>query len=321
MQSIEQRINRLKLEFFMSQVILEFMRKINWNFIGVVYTQDTTGQQYMTELLIQSTGSGNCYLQLVLTAGNVDTVVDELIKEQYNYAENETFAVLYLGLAKNAVVFLEKIKAQQQIRTTSKLLIMLPSAVGKGIEIQESIKQLSNDIFFISPFQMLFNDFKNYFNFTPTNTGYHEPWISEYMKRICLIQKIDVCQPEQVMASFTQASHIDNTVVALLSMADSFKRMHTFHCGGNVGLCDGLIEHLSEVSLFLNKSSFTSETYPSLSTVLPSNESIVGFVDNNILTLGNDVYNIQHFKLNSESTVSIITIIVIMSHVFVNNLI
>jgi hypothetical protein len=144
----------------------------------------------------------------------------------------------------------------------SKLLIMLPSAVGKGIEIQESIKQLSNDIFFISPFQMLFNDFKNYFNFTPTNTGYHEPWISEYMKRICLIQKIVVCQPEQVMASFTQASHIDNTVVALLSMADSFKRMHTFHCGGNVGLCDGLIEHLSEVSLFLNKSSFTSETYP-----------------------------------------------------------
>ncbi|XP_071181823.1 uncharacterized protein [Mytilus edulis] len=282
------------------KVILEFINRQNWNFIGVVFTEDSVGMQYLDSLLKQSSGMDICYLQLPVNSGNVSSVVNNLIiTEQNNYAANETFGVLYLGSVKECILFLQAIKSSPH-SIASKLMVLLASSVGTGNQLYEATRPLSNDIFVISPHQIMLQNFTRYFQDVIENSTYQhlEPWLSEYKQHICfLLQKPD-CGANDIMAYYKQESQVDKSVVSLISIANALFNMQKKLCNGITGLCNEMIQNLNQISSYMHVSNVSLQTISSFYHI----DDTVGF-DTNILSLGKSVYDIFNLTKSNESLI------------------
>ena len=265
--------------------------------------------QYLDSLLKQSSGMDICYLQLPVNSGNVSSVVNNLIiTEQNNYAANETFGVLYLGSVKECILFLQAIKSSPH-SIASKLMVLLASSVGTGNQLYEATRPLTNDIFLISPHQIMLQNFTRYFQNVIENSTYQqlEPWLSEYKKHICfLLQKPD-CGANDIMAYYKQESQVDKSVVSLISIANALFNMQKKFCNGITGLCNEMIQNLNQISSYMHVSNVSLQTISSFYHI----DDTVGF-DTNILSLGKSVYDIFNLTKINESLVSMLVLFLIL---------
>ncbi|XP_052085292.1 uncharacterized protein LOC127722624 [Mytilus californianus] len=281
------------------KVILEFINSQNWNFIGLVYTEDSVGMKYLDSLIKQSSGMDICYLQLPVNSGNVSSVVNKIITEQNNYAADETFGVLFLGSVKECILFLKEIKSSQY-SIASKLMVLLPSSVGTGKQLSEATRPLTNDIFSISPHQILLQNLTKYFqDVIENNTDQHlYPWLSEYKQHICYLLQKSNCGTNDIMAYYRQESQVDKSVVSLISIANALFDMHRYFCNGTTGLCNEMVQNLNHLSTYLHVSNVSLQAVSSFYNI----DDSVGF-SKNILSLGKSVYNIFNLTKSNESLI------------------
>ncbi|XP_063440827.1 uncharacterized protein LOC134721628 isoform X2 [Mytilus trossulus] len=256
--------------------------------------------QYLDSLMKQSSGLDICYLQLPVNPGNVSSVVNNLIiTEQNNYAANETFGVLYFGSVKECILFLQEIKSSPH-SIASKLMVLLASSVGKGNQLYEATRPLTNDIFLISPHQIMLQNFTRYFQNVVENSAYQhlEPWFSEYKQHICfLLQKQD-CGANDIMAYYKQESQVDKSVVSLISIANALFNMQKQFCNGITGLCNEMVQNLNQMSSYMHASNVSLQTISSFYHI----DDTVGF-GTNILSLGKSVYDIFNLTKSNESLI------------------
>lgn len=281
-----------------------------------MYTTDSIGLNYQSILqdeLTMNQGKTNsfCFLYMPTNGSkeNVSSILTKIITEQFNFAENETFGILFLGGTRDAAILLETIKEKtNEISIAKKVMVMLPSCVSNGTLIRKALHSMQNHVIHISPQRLFFDSFKSYFHDVITsyytgNAKYLDPWISKYVTTVCNALGKTKCSLGELNSAFIQETIVDKTVIAMLSLAASLKTIHDTYCWESPENCTEFQNHLNETAEFLKKSLKMDEGLEARLRIDGYNLKL-GFYRSNSISVGRPCYTFTHFKDGVKTVVS-----------------
>lgn len=299
---------------------MSFLEQHTWNFIAVLYTNDSLGMKYYSVLKEelsnrQRSSFSFCFLYLPTDGSreNVSSILKErVISEQANFAQDETFGVLFLGGTDGAATLMSVIRTElNTFDNAPKQMFLFPSYVSDGISLKKPFESTSNRVFLISQERLIFDDYKTYLgnvilSYFRGNSKHLEPWISKYVSSVCGALGKKTCSSLDITSAFIQEDTVDKISVLMLKLALSLRGIYDEHCKGKLGYCSALSENLY-LSSYLSKPHVLDDYWKNHLGYIGLNHTLV--LGSNTNTDESSLNFYERFKNGTKTLVSITNII------------
>ena len=242
------------------------MRKLEWNYISVVYENNTYGIEAFHEFRSQAAKAGICIpYQTALKIGIYGELnpseLNLILKDVTQYAESPITGMLVFGGSKTARSVLT---AAQVLRQTYifELAFIFSEGVQLGNDVfvdNNQIMTFSRGSFLTSPPRINFPKFSDHWEAIFKDSGKlnnestSNPWLKDVYVEFHPCRQPDdvsncpVTQKGQTKSAF-QSKYVGYVIESVLSIAKTIKQMHENLCSGVSGLCEILKKSLNEAT-------------------------------------------------------------------------
>ncbi|XP_074641006.1 uncharacterized protein LOC141898800 [Tubulanus polymorphus] len=274
-----------------TKVMIEVLKKLNWKYIGLVYSDDAYGSDGKKQFIMAAGEAGICInIALPVRTFEQDPPIIEGILTQL-LSTNIT-GVVYFG---HYIPALEIMKINSTIEKYGRLQWIFSDAVGVSNTFATG-QQYARGYVSVSPSSRTSTEFENSWLGIDINNPANDPWYRDWYMYThnCKLAGVtyepyaslpNVCPPlttAQKQQQYIQNQYVSSTIDAVYTYADALKRALRTKCEGNTTICQTL-ESTSTKEFFQNyvkTTSITNEGINSSSAVSAPFTSEISFDTN-----------------------------------------
>lgn len=228
------------------------MKTLEWNYIGIVYENNTYGIGNYNALQIQAKKNSICIASaraISVESGLVDiNMLKSTIESMISYTESTISGVIVFASTGTAKLVLSSVQRLRKIFNFQLSIIFSEGAAYMDVETL-NIHDVAKGSFFTSPTILKFEEFKKHWGNILTNkTAFNQeastnPWLENVVKKFvsCDIHNTSCSMPTLSEVNSINGENVFEgyAIVSALVQMTILKNMQTQTCGSN-GLCGEL---------------------------------------------------------------------------------